>query len=84
MSCSKTQRSDAGEARTATLRSRVKHSATEPLRSNTEIPYNIWVCARDLGIIASVSNGGLGEFAHDTCADSPESSLLVFAKYEYR
>ena len=31
------QRSDAGEARTAALRSRVKHSTTEPLRSlNTE------------------------------------------------
>ena len=33
MSCSKTQHSDAGKARTPTPQSRVKHSTTEPLCS---------------------------------------------------
>ena len=33
MSCSRTQCTDAGEARPPTPRSRVKHSTTEPLRS---------------------------------------------------
>ena len=37
------QRSDAGEARTATLRSRIKHTTTEPLRSllNSDIDERI-------------------------------------------
>ena len=45
MSCSRTQRSNASEARTRGPWSRVKHSTTEPLRSRTvklkqTYPYN--------------------------------------------
>ena len=35
------QHSDAGEARTVALRSRVKHSTTEPLRSPTYISVDL-------------------------------------------
>ena len=37
VSCSRTQCSDAGEAHPAALRSRVKHSTTEQLRSITQV-----------------------------------------------
>ena len=39
MSCSRTQHSDAGEARTTAPRSRVKHSTTEPLCSLQNLIY---------------------------------------------
>ena len=66
MSCSRTQHSDTGEARTAAPRSRVKYSTTEPLRSRISLlPHSFQINNLHVLIYTAKNSVDLDKLAYD-------------------